>query len=284
MKTLNHRPPFIANATLRLWMGVVVATLVAGCQHVNYLRDAQDSFTAAAQIETKTRLAGDNAELERQLREAPAAALADLASVQSGYASAIQSLRMADASKLRQDKLLGVALTLQALSEWRLGQHTEALATKARAEKEAADQIYPRDAAVLAALPGLIKTDLAYARILTLGTNATENKSVFKTEIEPRLVGEKGAIQDLQAASAKVEPGHPIQLYLIQCQLAAYRDYQLAHQRVLSESPSLTNSPHMTARTNLTALKALTERLEVPTTGQNLVSFWERYNIRPFSP
>ena len=273
MTTASHRLPLLA--------ALLLAFLGTSCQHVNHLRDAQQSFNAAAQLENQTRLQTENAELERQLQQDPGQALASLASVQSGYGAALHSLRQANTAKLRQDKLLGVALTLEALAEWRLGQYDAALATKDRAESEASDQIYPRDAATLAALPGLIKTDLAYAQILRMGADTAANETLLVTQIKPRLVDSQGAVSDLQAARNRIEPDHPMQVYLIQCQLAAYRNYQVAHQKARGSSPALTDPAHRIAQTNLTDLRTVLDRLDLKPLGDKMITFWGQYNIRP---
>jgi hypothetical protein len=260
---------------------LVSAFVLLGCRHVNHLRDAQVAFGQAAELENTTRLSADNAFLNRQLSQAPDQALADLVLVRSGYAAALHSLRKADAVRLSKDRLLGVALTLQALTEWRLGQYEEALATQERAEREAAGQLMPRDAAILAALPGLVKTDLAYAEILQTGNNPEENAALLNERIRPRLVGAAGAVADLDLARSNIAANHPLQIYLIQCQLAAFRNYQVAWQQARKENPPSNDPALQAAQRQLAELKTLGHVTDLTAVTEPLLEFWARFGIRP---
>src|SRR5262249_39050436 len=147
------------------------------------LREAQDAFNQAAAAENSLRL-----DLDRPLDGGGADAMSNLGAVRSGYASALLVLNRItseSADKLRSDQLLGDALTLKALCEWRLGHFSNAVATAQSAQGSAADQLFPRDRALLRALPGLIKTDQAYQKIL-------DRKPL--TEIEQLLIGGNGAV------------------------------------------------------------------------------------------
>lgn len=296
--------------TFRRGMQFVCLSLIAlfaiGCQHVNHLRDAQDSFNQAAALENESKF--NPASLSSTQEEAVAAArLTSLSTVKSGYAAALLSLKTMpkdQVKQLKQDKLWGVALTLQALSEWKLGQHAAALKTADLAISSASDQTYPRDAAILQALPGLIRIDVAFSDIssklsplIVPPPNATEeqlnqiatanrslititNNGIFTTNIATKLLSfttslpptastnsnEKlatiksllagtpvpgsdrvsvtelksvmnvtslkqllngGAISDLQTAITKSGDNHPIDVFLVQSQLAAYRNYSV---------------------------------------------------------
>jgi len=277
----GHRPTATSTSLVLPWVVLVLAVGLVSCRHVNHLRDAQVSFSQAAELENTTRLSADNAFLSQQLSQAPDQALADLVLVRSGYAAALHSLRQADAKRLSKDRLLGVALTLQSLTEWRLGQHEEALATQERAEREAVDQLMPRDAAMLAALPGLVKTDLAYAEILQMGDDAAENEALLTERLGPRLVGPAGAVADLDLARSKVAANHPLQLYLIQCQLAAFRNYQVAWQKAVQENPPLNDPAFQAAQRHLAELKALGNTTDLTAVTEPLLEFWARFGIRP---
>src|SRR5262249_33967548 len=159
-------------------IGLLLA-LTNACTSVNRLREAQDSFNQAAATENAMRFDTKASD-----------AAAGIISVRSGYASALLSLQMLEGTKeqgqLRNDGLCGTALTLKALTQWRLGQFDNAVATADQAKQSAGDQIYPRDLALMTALPGLVKTDQAYDKVLR--TNAP------LSEIEALLIGERGAV------------------------------------------------------------------------------------------
>ena len=145
MKTLRipERRSIIGRALNRIAIGLVVV-LAAGCASANRLREAQDSFNQAAAAENAMRFDAK-----------PSEAVAGLSAVRSGYASALLSLEKledTDQRRLRDDGLWGTALTLRALTQWRLGFFDKALASAQEAQSSAGDQMYPRDRAVVAGL------------------------------------------------------------------------------------------------------------------------------------
>jgi hypothetical protein len=246
------------------WTSAAVAimlllVLAAGCGSVNHLREAQDAFNQAAAAENVQRFDAS-----------PADAVVNLAAPRSGYASALLSLsKLApnDEKRLRQDGLWGTTLTLKALSQWRLGQFQSALASAAEAQKTAAEQLYPRDRAVLAALPGLIKTDQAYSKIQTSGTPFAD--------VEALLIGDNGAVDNIQRGRDLVDKDHPVQIYLLQAQLAAYLNYLVGQDRLNNHA---TVPPEHPARVKANAqLKELDRLLKMQQPGspnQGLVNYW----------
>src|SRR2546425_11954000 len=112
--------PRVAVVTLSL----ILSLFAAGCQTVSSLRDAQDTFNRAAAAENALR-----SDLNRPLDGNGAETMIGLGAVRSGYASALLLLNRItseSADKLRNDQLLGDALTLKAVCEWRLGQFSNA--------------------------------------------------------------------------------------------------------------------------------------------------------------
>lgn len=238
---------------------IAAAVLIAGCVNINRLREAQDAFNQAAAAENALKF--DTSAHD---------AVASLGGVRSGYASALLSLEQlngANQRKLQADGLWGTALTLKALTQWRLGMFDQALATAQQARESASDPMYPRDRAVLAALPGLIKTDQAYNKILSKASLA---------DVKALLIGDTGAVANLNSARQQVEKEHPVQLYLIQAQLAAYRNYQVALHRLSSppatveaDDPALLN-----ANAQLKELDHLLTAQNAGEAGEKLVEFW----------
>ena len=251
--------PRVAVVTL----GLVLSLFAAGCQTVSSLRDAQDTFNRAAAAENALR-----SDLDRPLDDGGSETMIGLGAVRSGYASALLLLNRIvseSSDKLRNDQLLGDALTLKALCEWRLGQFSNAVATVQSAQSAAADQLFPRDRALLRALPGLIKTDQAYQKIM-------ERKPL--TEIEQLLVSGNGAVADLQAAREGVDRDHPVQIFLLQAQLAAYRNFTVAEFRLNNNATVPVEHPART-RAN-TQLKELDRLCKAASVGPNLVNYWQK--------
>jgi len=245
----------ISGASLAL-----LALIIAGCASTNRLREAQDAFNQAAAAENALRFDAKAAD-----------AVTSLGAVRSGYASALLSLdkleNSKDQTRLRNDGLWGTALTLKALTQWRLGQFDKAIATAELAKQNATEQTYPRDQAVVAALPGLVKTDQAYSKILLTNSSLTD--------VEALLIGANGAVANIQRGREHVEKDHPVQVYLLQAQLAAYRNFQVAQDRLNSHATVPGNHP---ARAGASAqLKELDRLLKLQKTGQggaNLVTYW----------
>lgn len=298
MKT-DPTPPFGRLLAILL----ATAFFTGGCQTagvgvgVNRLREAQDAFNVAAALENRTQLVstlgipGADESLGTQLSQSPGEALISASQVRAGYAAALQSLRQIDEperAQLQRDQLLGTVLSLQALSEWKLGLHEDALRSADQAAQAGAG-LFPRDAAVIAALPGLIKIDLAYATIAAMEPRAPGNIESFEA-VRQRLVGKPGqvdadsAVNDLRLARQKAGPLHPVTVYLIECQLAAFRNYQVAHQRVHGLNPPPDDPAAIEASHNLHELVEFLETMNARPLAAARLSFWrDNYAIVPES-
>ena len=198
----------------------VMALLLAGCAEVNYLRDAQSAFSEAARMENQLRTSGTtNIEVNDLLQEPE---------IRAGYASAIASIAKLDSDQiasLKSDKLWGVVLCIKAMSYWRLGNYDEMekIAKEAQGIK---DEIYPRDRALLLALPGLRRVDEAHA-IVAAPVEGKDNAEKTKVKEErlkavDRLV--KNASDILTEARQSVSEEHSVRSYLLQAELAAYKN------------------------------------------------------------
>jgi hypothetical protein len=258
---MNRKPhlnrSLIWNQAIRLFSVALLTLLVTGCVSVNRLHEAQDSFNQAAAAENAARLDAN-----------PSAAAASLVSVRAGYASALLSLAKLepkDEQSLQQDGLWSTALTLKALCQWRLGQYNQALDSANAAQTTTTNQLYPRDRALLVALPGLIKTDQAYAKIFSNAPMA---------EVEALLTGPNGAIADIQNARALTDTNHPVQIYLIQAQLAAYRNFTVALERLRHTTVPPDSSPRSNAIVQLRELDHVARVNSSDPAQQNLAVFW----------
>jgi hypothetical protein len=259
MKT-EHKVPGILSLLGRCLAIAGLVGLAVGCASVNHLREAQDAFNQAAANENALRFD----------TRAPDAA-AGIIAVRSGYASALLSLEKLEGSKeqaqLRGDGLWGTALILKALAQWRLGQFDKAIATADEARQNASEQIYPRDRAVMTALPGLVKTDQAYDKILRTNTTLAE--------VEGLLIGDRGALTDIQRARTQADRDHPVQGYLLQAQLAAYRNYQIALDRLKNHATVPAADPaRANANNQLKELSRLLKAQQTGDAGQKLVEYW----------
>ncbi len=259
----THRPLSSLSGQAALTLALVLSLFVAGCQTASSLRDAQDIFNRAAAAENALR-----SDLSRPLEGSGADTMTGLGAVRGGYAGALLVLNRitsGSADKLRNDQLLGDALTLKALCEWRLGRFSTAVATAQSAQSAAADQLFPRDRALLRAMPGLIKADQAYQKIL-------ERKPL--AEVEALLVSNNGAVADVLAARELVDRDHPVQIFLLQAQLAAYRNFTVAVFRLNNNAAVPVEHP---ARTKAnTQLKELDRLCKATGVGPNLVNYWQK--------
>lgn len=237
---------------------IMLAVSVVGCTSVNRLREAQDAFSRTAATENALHFDSN-----------PTDAAANLGSMRSGYASALLSLEKIendDEKILRRDGLWGTALTLKALCQWRLGKYPEALVTAGEAQQNAGDQSSPRDRAIVKALPGLIKTDQAYDKIVN-------NKPM--QEVQDLLTGPTGAIAGIQNARLMVEKDHPVQVYLIQAQLAAYRNFMVAQDRLNNHATIAEDDPvRKNANEQLAELNRMLKTRQSGPAGQTIITYW----------
>ncbi len=265
--------------TIKTFLVVILISCVTGCINntitsVNHLREAQVAFNRSALLENQNHMDTLNPLTTKEMRTEVGNTIA----IQNGYASALLSINKiypSEKVQLRSNKILGNVLFLKAMAQWRIGDFENALGTADLALQEARDNLYPRDTAVLAALPGLIKIDLAFKRIKKMEEGAEGNLNVF-SEIDRRLsYKEGGAVNDIWKARAKVNKEHEVNIYLIQAQLSAYRNYQVAYQLSHNtHSPPDTDKNKKEAQYNLNDLEDIlkaTKRSGI----NNLVNYWK---------
>ena len=125
---------------------------------------------------------------------------------------------------------------------------------------------------MLDALPGLIKTDQAYDKISSV-SRATEPSAL--SEVKDLLIGPQGAVVDIQTARETAGKDHPVQVYLIQAQLAAYRNYMVALDRLQNHATVPANDPaRIAANAQIVELKRLVLLLKQGQEGQNMIAYW----------
>jgi hypothetical protein len=143
--------------TLRVVLCVIGIVLLGGCvSHVKELRDAQDQFNTAASLENQLKL---------DPRNIDASAIGSITASYRLSLTTVSNLIDKNKGDFEKDKLLGVAYTLKALTEWRLGDYNSARTTADSGRQLPEGTLFPRDRALLEALPGLIKNDQAYQHL-----------------------------------------------------------------------------------------------------------------------
>jgi len=218
--TTLRRCPFLFLALLFTVAGI-------GCAQVNHLREAQDAFNQAAHAENALRF-----------NPVPNSEVASLsAAARTGYAGVLVSLDRLDPqeiSRLKGDKLWGNVLALKALTQWRLRLYPQAKKTATEALQLPVDELHPRDRTLMTALPALIRIDQVHHFISLRERNENEeiSKNDFDANIRTPLLN---ATTILDEARRLVAPDEPIQVYLIQTQLAVYRNLKIGYRKFLPE-------------------------------------------------
>ena len=278
-----------------LWLALLLA--LPACQSTNRLREAQDAFNSAASQDNRARLAelrlsSTPTGLSSGWNQSPGVSLdrdvAGSVSSRAGYAAALLSLDQLtseDVAQLKDDKLWGTALTLKAMTQWRLGQFDDALNTAREAGESATGQIYPRDAALLAALPGLIEIDYAYAQLTDFRANPTNASAVLDTWRQ-RLVAVQAtppsAVDHLQQAREKAGAEGELAVYLTLSQLAAYRNFSEFYKAAMNSTPPANDPARDQAGYALYELDQLVTQLNGGPAGTELVNAWKnRFVITP---
>jgi hypothetical protein len=254
---------------------LLVATLAAGCASVNRLREAQASFNEAAAMENALRF---DAALPEGPTQEP---IARNTTIQNGYASALLSLdklEARDEERLKRDKLWGNVLALKALAQWKLGLADRARDTAREVQQAGVDQVHPRDRALLLALPGLIKTDEAYAALQRLPAEPSPAQRAATLRNVQLLVGD--AADAIDRGRGAVDPAHPVHVYLIQAKLAALRNLQSAHERLgEGDARTLPAQRRAEVQRQLKELRCHAERLGAK---PEIVTYWAgRFTLAP---
>jgi len=250
---------------------LVATTAATGCGGIgtstDRLREAQESFNHAAAAENSLRF-------DDQLQEGPVQGqVASNTAIQNGYASALLSLgkiEQQDVERLKSDKLWGNVLALKALTQWKLGLLDQARQTAAEAQQAGAEQLLPRDQALLMALPGLIKVDEAFTALQRVPADPSAAQRATALQNVQLLVSD--AVTAIDKGRVAAGATHPVQVYLIQAELAALRNLQFAQQTLgEGDDRALPAAKRADAQRLLKELKCQAEKLKAP---DSIVSYW----------
>lgn len=205
----------------RLLQVLAVAALlaVAGCgiDHIRALREAEDTFSRAAEQENRGRLASADAiRMPTNERQVPGGAVAGNVSDSTGYRVAAEmagKLIKDERAKLEEDKLLCTAYVIRAFSLWRLGQFNDAVNVSREGCGDAGAT--PRDKALLGVVAALVGIDESNARVFNGKADQDEQEKTAKQIA--------AALTDLRGADEKLPQDHPLRAYLFAARLAALR-------------------------------------------------------------
>lgn len=212
-----------------LAVSVLLAALafLGGCvENAKTVRDAQAEFSRAATVENRSLLASEQG----------VAASTEASTDYRMAATTLQKLIAEKGGDLKKNNLLCTAMVIEVLSWWRLGDDDAAMKI-ANQSSTCSDASTPagsqptRDIALFQALPGLIRIDQANQKL----AKATPTDVPFNDVMT--LLTDANNI--LQTARNQVGVGHPLQLYLIQSQLAIVRNWQDAIYKKNLVSPQL---------------------------------------------
>jgi hypothetical protein len=192
-----------------LLMGCV-QNLIGCAQHAHQVRDAQDVFSQGAELDLARKFNMDVPGVSNPVLES-----------HRYYALAVGTVNEAirgGAADLRQDGLYGTALTIKALSLWRLG---DTVSSKVAANEVIAlagrnsdtDKVWPRDLGICKSLPVLFKIDALADQAKNFAAQSPNDR---REETIEEIMANADQIQtDLdQIVSDPLLRGHSFQFFL----------------------------------------------------------------------
>jgi hypothetical protein len=198
-------------------LGILLAATLSACGETPGLRQARVAFNDAASADNAARFAA---------YMAPGSKGAATVTVSAGYAETIDLIKKLDQKKLQDDKLLGVALTMKAMAQWKLKSWDDAMASAQTLNGMDDSQVFPRDRAIAKAMPALIRIDQAHdaifdpkARKLT----PDSERVAYRDEQIRQLDDARMKLDDVLASTTQDDP---VTLYLLASELAAFRNKQ----------------------------------------------------------
>ncbi len=187
--------------------------LLSACvPYLTHYNKAQESFNEAAELDNKLKLKIEDEE-DFEL-------LSPKSQVQIKYLTALNAIDKVlrgNTGKLQQDGLLASAYTIKALSEWKTERYDASIATARNGlsalakAKSAGMKAMPRDAAILTAIPGLIKAD--QAADMVKAPQEQRNYENIANKVQ-------NGLNDIDVALEQAPKGHPVKKYLYTVKLA----------------------------------------------------------------
>ena len=192
-----------------LLMGCV-QNLMGCAQHAHQVRDAQDIFSQAAELDLARKFNMDVPGVSNPVQES-----------HRYYALAVGTVNEAvrgGAADLRQDGLYGTALTIKALSLWRLGDtaSSKEVANEVIAlagQNSDTDKVWSRDLGICKSLPVLFKIDALADQAKDFAMQSPNDR---REETIEEIMANADQIQtDLdQIVGDPLLRGHPFQFFL----------------------------------------------------------------------
>ncbi len=191
----------------------------SGCSTSNALKEAQQAFNTAAQLENQQKL---NTLSGRAIQSGLPAL--ESTAISAAYSAVIDSLAKADEGSLQKMGLLSNAYALRAMSYWRLQKYALAKDYQQRALQQHQQQnnaLGDRDYVMMNILPSLIDNDKTRQKILVLRGRTASDK-----DINPLLNTLSESMKNLDSASRSLPADHPLHTYLLASKLGAFSNYK----------------------------------------------------------
>lgn len=193
---------------------------LAGCASGDYLRAAQSAFERSLRVESPGAFL---APVLARVRGEPVPAPSPQA--RQHYLEALAQLEVLTPrgrEELRQQGLLGDALALKAIAQWRLGRLEAAHTSAVEARESRQEPVAARDRALLAAFEGVLPLEAAI--------DAAAAGKPFD-EIRELVRGDNGAWRLLGVARGEVPAGDPLRAGVLEARLAAFKILKDARDR-----------------------------------------------------
>lgn len=195
---------------------------LGGCSQISStysLKDAQQSFSTAANLENQQKLAP-----QTRSRLASGVPAVENTAISAAYAATIDILGKIDTKALEKAGLLGNAYALKAISYWRIQQYPLALDYRNRAlqlHQQKKNTLGDRDYIMMQILPYLINNDKARKDIIAIRMHkpASQNQEqVLKTLVQ--------SMQALEQVAEEVPADSPLYTYLNVSRVGAFSNYK----------------------------------------------------------